>query len=158
MTTTKIILIDPSRCCGCGRCEYACSLNKEGVISLAMSRMHLVRMPDNAVSFPSVCQQCKVPLCTFACPTGAISANRETGVVTIDPEVCVGCLQCFLACPFGGISISNERLPIKCDQCGGEPRCVEACEYNAILFLDASQADSLKKKKGSIEPLFMMKP
>jgi anaerobic carbon-monoxide dehydrogenase iron sulfur subunit len=156
MTTEKVLLIDPNNCCGCGRCEYACSFSNEGVFNLSLSRLRLTTFPDNVISLPVVCQQCKLPLCMFACPTNAIRKNSETGVVSIDSDICIGCLQCFLACPLGGISVTNEHLPIKCDLCNGEPKCVLACNYNALMYMDINQANSYKKKKGVGEILLIL--
>jgi carbon-monoxide dehydrogenase iron sulfur subunit len=157
MTNNKVLLIDPDRCCVCGRCQYACSFSKEGSFNLALSRISMVRMSDNVVSSPMVCQHCELPFCTLACPVNAITKDKDTGIVSIDPEICVGCLQCFLACPLGGISISPEHLPFKCDLCGGDPQCVLACEYDAIMYVEVEQAISMKKNKGLSELVIINK-
>lgn len=144
MTRNMMILIDWAKCLGCGRCELACSFAKESKFNFAESRIHLVRLGDKVSTVPLVCQQCVTAVCTFACPTGAITKDSSTGVVTIDTSVCIGCLMCFLACPLGGISISPETMmPIKCDLCDGEPECVLACDYGAIEFVEIDEANAL---------------
>lgn len=145
----RILLIDPLKCSGCRRCQLACSFAKDKVFSYAASRVRLQRLADMASTFPVVCQQCETPMCTFACPTGAISQDKQTGIVSIRRELCIGCLMCFFACPLGGISVLFEsRIPIKCDLCNGEPQCALECEYGAIEFVTLDQANAIKTKKG----------
>ena len=144
----RIIYVDPTKCRGCGRCSMVCSFVHDGVFNFAASRIRLSRLSDRVCTVPVVCQQCEAPYCTFACPTGAIQKDDNSGVVKIDPEICVSCLMCFLACPLGGISLSPDRLPIKCDLCDGEPQCALICDYGAIQYVDIEQANSLKAQKG----------
>jgi carbon-monoxide dehydrogenase iron sulfur subunit len=149
MSSAKMLLIDPNRCSGCGRCELACSYSKVGKYNFVDSRIRLMRLNDFVSTIPFVCQQCTIPLCTFACPTGAISKDASTGVVSIDADLCVGCLMCFLACPLGGIAVSpTTRMPFKCDLCDGAPLCVEACEYDAIQWVDLDEANAYKRRQG----------
>lgn len=46
----------------------------------------------------SKCKQCK--LCVDECPTGAISYDKEKGVVR-DSDKCLRCTTCYQTCPFG---------------------------------------------------------
>jgi Fe-S-cluster-containing hydrogenase component 2 len=40
----------------------------------------------------------------------------------------VGCKVCTIACPFGTINYVAETGKVqKCDLCGGEPACADAC-------------------------------
>lgn len=94
---------------------------------------------------PVVCLQCENPLCQEACPTGAIHRNEE-GILTVDPNSCIGCGNCVNACIYGGIAIDPITLKaIKCDLCGGDPACVEACEYDAISVV-ALDGDGLRER------------
>ena len=143
-----IILIDPSKCSGCGRCELACSHAKEGKFNFASARIHLARLADSVSTVPVICRHCDPPLCMFACPTGALARDPRTGVVAIDEDLCVRCLMCFLACPLGGIAVSpGTGYPVKCDLCGGEPKCVAACDYGALRFVDVTTANTLQRRK-----------
>jgi len=127
----------------------ACAHAKCGDYSFASSRIHLVRLADYVSTVPVMCRHCDPALCVFACPTGALARDPDSGVVTVNESMCVRCLMCFMACPMGGISVSpGAGYPIKCDLCGGEPKCVAACDYGALRFADAAAANSLLRKRG----------
>jgi ferredoxin len=34
------------------------------------------------------------------------------------------------------------RGPVKCDLCGGDPRCAEACRFGVILFVEGDDPAS----------------
>lgn len=46
------------------------------------------------------CQHCTDAGCVQMCPTGALF-HSETGMVTYDPDVCIGCQRCAAGCTFG---------------------------------------------------------
>ena len=99
---------------------------------------------------PMVCLQCEVPLCEQACPNGAISYN-EKGILVVDSDVCIGCMNCVTACIYGGIEIDPRTLKaIKCDLCGGDPVCIKACDYKAISLVEAKE-EGLKTRRKSVE-------
>jgi Fe-S-cluster-containing hydrogenase component 2 len=144
----KIILLNPAKCTGCRRCELACSFSKEKIFNPAQSRIRLLRIKETEKTVPVVCQQCTTPLCTYVCPTKAITKDEETGLVTINPDICVGCMMCFVACPVGGISINPKtKMPIKCDLCEGDPACVRECEYGALEFIELDDANAIKRRE-----------
>lgn len=75
--------------------------------------------------------------------------NPETGVVTSDPEKCVGCRTCVSMCPFGAVrveDVAGRMIAVKCDLCGeeigqaGEPRCVAACPNRALIYVESEEA------------------
>ena len=73
-----------------------------------------------------------------ACPTEAIVVDPELGAKVVVESACVGCKACTLACPFGTIEFNPASGKVdKCDLCGGNPQCVEACPTNAITYVDA---------------------
>ncbi|MGA1083550.1 MAG: (Fe-S)-binding protein, partial [Burkholderiaceae bacterium] len=44
-----------------------------------------------------------------------------------------------ISCPFGTINYVAETGKVqKCDLCGGNPACAEACPTQAITFVDAN--------------------
>ena len=72
-----------------------------------------------------------------SCMSGALSKNRETGIVEYDEKQCAGCFMCVMNCPFGVLKPDNAARSriIKCDFCkdsGSEPSCVKACPKKAI--------------------------
>jgi len=92
-------------------------------------------LPERGHFSVAVCNQCGEPVCEAYCPTGAISKDKEDGVVRIDQERCLGCGLCALSCPYGGIDyepISGRTQ--KCDLCDGEPKCADACPSETITF------------------------
>ncbi|MFC1870856.1 4Fe-4S dicluster domain-containing protein [Chloroflexota bacterium] len=140
----EVLLIDPSKCTGCRSCEVVCSMVKEGEVGIYNSRIKTQRFPDEIFFLPRVCFQCDSPYCIPACPSEAISKNRESGVVTIDAGLCTGCSLCLDACPFGAITMPH-AVAVKCDLCGGEPECVKYCEAEAITY-DTPREISRDKK------------
>jgi len=53
--------------------------------------------------------------------------DEKTGAVIIDEKKCIGCLVCVQACPFGAILVGPGGEVLKCDLCGGDPKCVLHC-------------------------------
>ena len=98
---------------------------------------------------PTLCNHCDNPACVAACPTGAMAKDPETGIVSPDAEVCIGCGSCVNACPYGAPVINEETsTSTKCTFCkerstkGQEPFCVAACPANARIFGDLNDPDS----------------
>ena len=55
----------------------------------------------------------------------------------VDPMKCTGCRVCIRKCPYASPSMyPGEKFVIICDLCGGNPRCVAACEPKALGFVD----------------------
>ncbi len=108
------------------------------MFSPSKSRIKVFKFPDEGRFVAYTCTQCSEAWCQRACPTGAISANAETGAKEVCEPTCVGCKVCTIACPFGTINYVSERGKVtKCDLCGGDPACVKACPTGAITFIDA---------------------
>jgi len=141
----KMILVDPVKCTGCRTCELVCSVRNEGVANPARARVHIVRFDPIVFEVPMLCQQCVSAPCMVICPVKAISRDKESGVVNVDYELCIGCSMCMMVCPFGAMSFDpvGKRV-LKCDQCGGDPICVKFCETKALQYVDVT-AVSLKK-------------
>jgi len=142
----KILLIDPVKCRGCRRCELACSIAKEGEFNYCLSRIRVFPLSDSVSTIQNVCQHCDTPFCLFACPVNAITKDDDVGAVILDKEKCIGCLSCFISCPLGGIFLRpTEKLPLKCDLCEGDPKCVAECPYEAIEFVELDEVSYLKR-------------
>lgn len=132
------------QCTGCRICEVVCSFFHEGVCNPEKSRITIVSQ-EPAIDVPVICRQCDNPPCIRDCPTDAIKKNKEMGVVIVSEEKCIGCGTCITNCPYGAIKLHPDTgIAIKCDLCGGEPRCVRYCSRGVLKFL--SLEESLRNK------------
>jgi len=126
----------PDRCTGCTSCVLTCSFEHDGSFSLNRSRIRVEREEEQAVFTPQVCIQCPERFCIEACPVGALSIHEVTGAIAVDGGTCTGCQKCAVACPHGGIHFDNGcKVPLVCDLCGGNPRCIEVCQMPQALTL-----------------------
>ncbi len=125
------MVFDPGRCNGCGLCVTACSGRDPSRPDSA--RIQLLRDESAGVNFAVFCQHCLDPLCQKACPQRAIHRD-EAGIVWVDERLCAHCGLCILACPEAApLRVPDGRV-LKCDLCGGNPRCVEACTEKALSY------------------------
>lgn len=54
----------------------------------------------------------------------------------IDPQKCVGCLQCYLYCPDGVIYKKDGKVAVDYDFCKGCGICKKRCRVGAITMED----------------------
>lgn len=54
----------------------------------------------------------------------------------VNTEKCVGCMQCYLYCPDGVISVKNGKAEIDYNFCKGCGICSKICKPNAIEMED----------------------
>ena len=142
----KEIIIDHNKCTGCFICGQACSLVKTGTFNPAAARIRIVDWEDSGVTNPIVCQHCTEPVCLPACPEGAIRQDPQTGVVSIDPELCINCTICRKVCPYAGPVFSPiEKQVVLCDHCGGEPTCVSVCPTGALQYVEYVLGDAKQR-------------
>lgn len=119
----------------CSLCVEACGQRCGGDTGPVIEKIDL---PE--VGFHSVltCNQCSQADCLSVCPTGALSRSAA-GTVVLDAGRCVGCNICNLVCPYGGIYPSKNSVKTqKCDHCGNEPKCSQACPNNILAYKKAS--------------------
>ncbi|MBT3377241.1 MAG: 4Fe-4S dicluster domain-containing protein [Lentisphaerae bacterium] len=131
----KKLAVIPELCSGCKICELTCAISHFGVNNPKKSAIRvLVTYPHPVLRMPIVCSQCKSPMCADACPVGALT--RKDGVVRLNKDVCVSCLKCVEACPFGAMYAHEDcDNPIKCNMCGGKPQCVRKCPKGALRLI-----------------------
>jgi carbon-monoxide dehydrogenase iron sulfur subunit len=97
----------------------------------------------------------------LACLSGAIFRDTETETVMINPDTCINCASCAMACPYGVIRFHEDcvappgkTVAAKCDNCdqrraqGLIPACVEVCKSDALTYEE--MADAMKKKTDEI--------
>jgi carbon-monoxide dehydrogenase iron sulfur subunit len=141
----KFVSVDPSKCTGCGICEYACALEKgEAIWNPIKSRIRVVRMTP-LFNFALACRFCEDAQCVTACPENALTQCEKTGILMVNEKKCKGCDWCIQACPHGGITLHPDKgIAMACDLCDGEPKCVEFCPEEA---LDTVSTDEEAEKR-----------
>jgi Fe-S-cluster-containing dehydrogenase component len=132
------LIIFQEDCMGCHACEVACK-QEHGLDEGARLIKVLERSP---VFIPIYCHHCSKPPCRDSCPVEAI-VRDERGIVRVDEELCIGCMACVEACPFGAMQFDEEReVALKCDLCyerldnGEGPACSLACPTRCIVWGD----------------------
>ena len=140
------ILVDVTKCIGCGSCWQACQKSNdqpaheakvfdENTFTFLMDR-------GNDVYVRRLCMHCENPSCASVCPVGALQ-KTAAGPVTYDPAKCMGCRYCMMACPFGVPTYEwHSATPRvrKCQMCSHRgdagPACAEACPTGATITGD----------------------
>ena len=161
------IAINSARCMACYACFMACKdehcgwdtkLSKaEPELGQYWMNIKEWERGDNprhvkTATVPTPCSHCENPACAKAAKNGAVY-KRPDGIVIIDPEKAVGQKQIVDACPINAIFWNEAlQLPQKCTMCaellddpdypGFEPRCVEACPNQALVFGDLADPES----------------
>lgn len=158
---SRIRVTKDNLCGGCDYCEVICSFYHHGVCNPEKSAIRAVRV-EPGIDIPSVCHQCHNAPCAAACPVGALYRDEKLGAVLVDEKKCFGCGDCVPACPFGEIFMHPDLpVPVKCDLCHGDPKCVKYCFKGAIdldsdsFFAHSQQErveDSAKKaQRGAVK-------
>ena len=148
----KTIAVIPGLCDGCGECVKAC-LQAKAVKDPIQSRIKPIGQLKESFFAPTVCLQCGDPACVASCPARALSKDSKSGIVEWDPDKCVNCLLCTLACPYGGITFDPVAgKVIKCDHCGGDPACIKVCKPRALAYKTESDVFN---RVGDLEDLFV---
>ncbi|MBW2108041.1 MAG: 4Fe-4S dicluster domain-containing protein [Deltaproteobacteria bacterium] len=163
-------LVDTTLCVGCRKCEQACNerhgLPKPQESFEELTVLENERRPDET-SYTVVnkyypknigsltwrerptfvkfqCMHCNDPSCASACIVGALHKTRN-GPVIYDPEKCIGCRYCMVACPFQ-IPAYEYHNPVnpevrKCTFCfeylkkdGELPACAKICPREVMTF------------------------
>lgn len=134
-------LSDLSRCVGCENCVAACREANHLSEETANRRRVQVFMSSrsNNVYVSTSCMHCDDPNCLRVCPAGAISKGAA-GIVSVNPDRCIGCKYCVQACPYEVPTYNNVSMD-KCDCClgagvapGDTPYCVQACIFDALKY------------------------
>jgi Fe-S-cluster-containing hydrogenase component 2/CRP-like cAMP-binding protein len=159
----SVLLIDLSTCVQCDECVRGCSDAHGGT-------PRFVREGERYRNWliPTACYQCTDPTCMTECPTGAITRESDSLIVTINPHdhptrPCIGCHNCANRCPWGNIIMvewgkdegGKERDDAtKCDLCYTReegPACVQMCPHGSavrVSFKDVENIVGNLKVKG----------
>lgn len=166
--TNRGVLVDLTRCIGCRSCELACSREHnlpappvddhfeilDGYPETARRRpdhraftvvnRYASKLSEHPLFRKIQCNHCLEPACLTACFVNAYTKTPE-GAVTYNPDVCVGCRTCMVACPFSIPAFKYDSAfgaqIMKCSFCFDTrlsknrlPACVEACPMEALTF------------------------
>jgi anaerobic dimethyl sulfoxide reductase subunit B (iron-sulfur subunit) len=146
--------LDGTRCTGCKCCTFACKDKNDLEVGFAYRKVYeytygsTTAAGDGTYSsdccsyfFSQPCNHCDNPACTAVCPTGAMHKDPDTGLVSVNADVCIGCGYCVMACPYNVPKVDREKgHSTKCDGCielvkqGRKPVCVLSCPNRAIGF------------------------
>jgi len=166
------MLYDATRCIGCKACMTACNKANDvppdtaasgglwhmpvDLNEYAKNIIKLYRDPQNGEqSFVKrQCMHCIDPACVGACMLGALHKG-EKGIVSYDPDLCIGCRYCEMGCPFNILKFEwSKAIPkmSKCELCRHRkegPACCEVCPVEAVIY--GKRADLLAEAHRRIE-------
>jgi CRP-like cAMP-binding protein/Fe-S-cluster-containing hydrogenase component 2 len=151
----SVLLIDLSTCTRCDECVRGCSDAHGGT-------PRFVREGERYRNWliPTACYQCTDPTCMVECPTGAITRESDSLVVTINPHDhptrnCIGCGNCAERCPWGNIVMvpfgqrpdgKAEEEATKCDLCHTRsegPACVQMCPHGSAVRISFREMEQV---------------
>ncbi len=111
------------------------------------------------------CMHCVDPGCVSVCPCTAMRHDPLTGIVTHHPDVCIGCRNCMVGCPYNVPQFEYNELfgqIQKCQMCnqagveridkGQITGCAEACPTGATLFGTRDALLQEAKRRMALKP------
>ena len=166
------VLHDTTLCVGCRSCEVACKevnqlpatrvpagdkavFQKHRRVThealTVVNRYQRASGDQPAVFRKLQCMHCNEPCCASVCLVHAFEKTPE-GPVLYDPDVCIGCRYCVMACPYYALSYEYDD-PVtprvqRCTMCyprikeSKNPGCADACPTGAVTF--GRRADLIK--------------
>jgi phenylacetyl-CoA:acceptor oxidoreductase subunit 1 len=94
------MVIDQSKCTGCGYCTNACCAHNDVNPDRPWTVVNEVGLLNgHFVYIPRPCMHCEKAPCVEVCPVKA-SYYRDDGIVMMDYDRCIGCRYCEVACPY----------------------------------------------------------
>jgi molybdopterin-containing oxidoreductase family iron-sulfur binding subunit len=104
------MVIDQSKCVGCGHCTLACKAHNDVAPDVEWNRLEEAGEVGGEETFlPIPCMHCRDAPCEHICPVGA-TYHRPDGIVMMDYDRCIGCRYCEVACPYGARSFNWEAF------------------------------------------------
>lgn len=151
---TRGVLIDTTKCIGCKSCQTACKManglpTSDRPVALSATTLTIVDFCNIArkADTPEIkpvkrqCMHCENPACVSVCPVGAL-VKQDTGCVTYNENLCIGCRYCMIACPFGIPKYNWASVNPKINKCAqncmankkrDKPACVSVCPQQALI-------------------------
>ncbi len=135
----RAMMIELDKCVGCQACVTSCKERWDSGPGAARNWVHEYESDESKEDlgitfYPGLCMQCEDHPCTGDCPTGATYMDDKTGVVMVDPDVCIGCGNCVSMCGYGARNVDDVKgIVEKCNLCapyvarGEQPACVATC-------------------------------
>jgi len=157
------LLFDSTRCIGCGACSAACKEQNRlpnTIEPKTSAYTWTVVEKRGGAHVRRMCMHCLTPTCVSVCPVGAMKKTKA-GPVDYDPEMCIGCRYCIMACPFDVPKYQWDRLfPVvgKCVLCaprvakGQATACATVCPTGATLYGDREALIKEAKSRIAQEP------
>ena len=168
------MLYDTTLCIGCKTCVVACKQANErqpdpgpweseklydAPLDLNADTKNIIKLyheGDVRSYFKAQCMHCVDPGCASACMLGSLHKDEVTGIVSYNPDYCVGCRYCQMACAFNVPKFEfNKSSPkiVKCELCRHRvkdqatvvdgftrypkkqgPACCEVCPSKAVIY------------------------
>ncbi|HSR47176.1 MAG TPA: 4Fe-4S dicluster domain-containing protein [Anaerolineales bacterium] len=104
------MVIDQSKCTGCGYCTLACRAHNDVAPGMEWNTvLESGQVAGEQVYLPRPCMHCEQAPCVDVCPVKA-SVHRADGIVMMDYDRCIGCRYCEVACPYAARSFNWEAF------------------------------------------------
>ncbi len=150
------MVIIGDRCIGCDACYVACKTDwdvpalKEAYRTKVWEVEAENQYGAPTIEFlPTLCNHCDNAPCVDVCPTGASFKRDEDGIVLVEPDMCIGCKACMIACPYDARYYDESAHTVdKCTFClprisnGLDPACVTTCVGESRNFGDINDPNS----------------
>ncbi|MFW5739673.1 MAG: 4Fe-4S dicluster domain-containing protein, partial [Myxococcota bacterium] len=171
------LLHDTTLCVGCRSCEAACKevnghpplekpIDDKTVFQehrrvtptqfTVVNRHKEANGREQPVYRKHQCMHCNEPCCASVCLVHAFEKTPE-GPVLYDPDVCLGCRYCVMACPYNALSYEYDSAfdpkVMRCTMCyprikeGKDPGCAEACPTGAIIYGEREELLKVAKER-----------
>jgi Fe-S-cluster-containing dehydrogenase component len=170
------MLYDTTKCIGCKACVVACREANGLEPDTSLDGLHQAPLDLNSrtknviklykegdrVSFVKAqCMHCVDPACASACMLHSLKKDETTGIVGYDPQYCVGCRYCQMACPFNVPKFEFAKtVPkiVKCELCrhllaqGKIPACCDVCPRQAVIYGKRAELLAEAKRRIAAQP------
>lgn len=106
------MVINLHTCIGCYNCMISCKQEHFLPPNIFYNRLLVgeigIYPSVLKLNYPVLCNHCNEAPCVDVCPSGA-TEQRADGIVRVDPDKCIGCRSCLIACPYQ----QRTYLPLK---------------------------------------------